>query len=186
MRPYIFLRDDWEGNPKTVWSKKKQQKLFELLIQKYPTAKDLRKKLFDIHTEESIKLGKYINPNWNSDQYYRFIISNVIKYSDVGKVIIAQLAGAAIGTAAWIGLSKYMEKGMSDYDRTLVDLKPDEFKAIAKQNPSIIQDTINAERLALARGYSTNASKIVPFATGLGVKGLASYGTYSFLNKIDK
>ena len=73
MRQYNFLKDDWNGSPKTVWSRKKQNKLFKLLIKKYPTAKDLRKKLFQINTEDSIKLGNYINPKWDYEQYYRFI-----------------------------------------------------------------------------------------------------------------
>lgn len=185
MKPYSFLRNDWDGSPKTVWSRKKQDKLFNILITKYPTAKELRKKLLDIGTEESYNLGKYINPNWNNDQYYRFITSNVIKYSDNGKIILSQLVGASIGTVAWLGTSKYLEKGLSDYDRALADLNKDETLKIVSKNPGIAADIIRAEKAANSVGY-TSSNKLLPFMTGLGVKGLASYGTYKFLNKLDK
>ena len=64
MKPYSFLRNDWDGSPKTVWSRKKQDKLFNILITKYPTAKELRKKLLDIGTEESYNLGSQRFGQW--------------------------------------------------------------------------------------------------------------------------
>jgi len=184
MEPYSFLRDDWDGNPKTVWSRKKQKKLFNIIKEKYPTPIDLKKKLLSLHNPEAIKLGKYIDPNWDQKQYYTFIISNVIKYSNAGKIILSQIIGAAIGTGAWLGTSKYLEKGLSSYDRTLADLKPKETLEIASSNPAIIKDIISAEAKANSAGYSNN--KYIPFISGLGTKSLATYGAYKFLDKIDK
>ena len=187
MRQYNFLKDDWNGSPKTVWSRKKQNKLFKLLIKKYPTAKDLRKKLFQINTEDSIKLGNYINPKWDYEQYYRFITSNVIKYSSAGKIILSQLVGAAVGTGIYAGVNKYLEKGLSNYDRTLLNFSNEEKRRIVNdgENRSVLNDIADADSRALQAGYK-KGTKYSPFIAGLGGKSLASYATFKLLDKLDK
>ena len=45
---YSFLNNVLDGKPKTVWSYRKQKKLLELVLEKYPEPVDLKNKLLEI------------------------------------------------------------------------------------------------------------------------------------------
>lgn len=201
MAQYSFLKDEWDGSPKTVWSRKKQNKLFKILIKKYPTANDLRKKLFQINTEESVKLGKYINPKWDDDQYYRFITSNVIKYSSAGKIILSQLVGSGIGTLIGYGVHKYIQptsvevpskqqysdKLQSiDHDVKLNQYPEDVRNIITDFRKNDYTDSV-LDNMKIKQMNKANPWKeILPYGSAIGTKSLTSYGIYKFLDSIDK
>lgn len=196
MKPYNFLNDNWDGNSKTVWSRKKQDKLFNQLIEQYPSANDLRKKLLSIGTEESVILAYKINPKWNDDQYHEFILSNIIRYSNAGKVILSQLIGSGIGTLIGYGVNKYIQPNTrlpskKEYSDKIEAIKND--AKLHNYSDSVLDAKINeytdsvlndAEKVQMNKAHPWR--EVLPYGAAIGTKGLTAYGVYKFLNAIDK
>lgn len=173
---YSFLNDKWNGNPKTVWSYKKQQDIIKSIIKKYPKPINLKEKLLLMNNINSRKLSEKIDPNWDMDEYINFL-KKYIKYSKVGKIILANLIGSGIGIAGGYYLNKYLnEPSRSDLDVV---------NAITQKTNKTPEDVEKVKSI-LKKQFSSNYKNITPYVTGIATKSLAGYGAYKFLDSLDK
>jgi hypothetical protein len=189
---YNILSKEWNGKPRTVLSYTKQIKLYKLIIQQYPTPKDLKEKLLSMDNSNAQILGYYINEDWNEEHYKKFILANIVKYTNIGKFIISNLIGATAGTISGYLLNKHLyDKSNSEIlnnfekiknintDDPNVQLNDDQIKAI--MNIHKLNNIQNQQKMD-----HTNIKNYYPYALGVGVKGLTSYSTYKLLDALDK
>lgn len=183
---YNVVSHSWDGKPKTVWSYNKQQKLLNVFLEKYPDPISLKKKLLNVENPQCKVLAKYIDDNWSRNEYIDFVLTYIIKYSKVGKILLSQLIGTGIGSLIGYGINKHMNPSREDFKAQMKDKYHEAMNLKTDEEQMTALDSINDE----IEKYNLNQTKIwrhtVPYATAIGTKGLASYGTYKLLDAIDK
>ena len=179
---YSFLNNVLNGKSKTVWSYKKQKELLKIVLDKYPKPIDLKNKLLRIGTDNSKLLANYIDENWDEEAYIDFILKYIVKYSRIGKILISQLIGTAVGTLAGYGINKYFYPTLPSKKEYMdkINSLPNDAQRNAYTD-SVMKDYIKNEV-----NKSSTIKNLSPFALGIGTKGLSAYGTYKLLDIIDK
>ena len=173
---YCFLNEN-NDITKTVWSYKKQQAIINTIIEKYPEPINLKEKLLSINNLSCKILSKKIDPDWNMNEYISFIKKYIIKYSKFGKFILASLIGSVAGIFGGYYLNKYLNQPSSTVMQNIKNI-------VNKSNPTSEEDSILDN--IIAKQQPSIYKNIAPYAFGIGLRSLIGYGTYNFIDSLDK
>ena len=105
----------------TTWSKKKQVDKIEKIVEKYPTAKDLKNSVEHNSDPEAKALLKQLPEDADKNQYIDFLQNVFVKHSKTGKHLLTALGGLATAAASSYLMGKAGEKIGSEKRSDAID-----------------------------------------------------------------
>lgn len=98
-RYYSFLKESQNIlNPKTKWTYTGQYNIIKQILEKYPTAKDFKNAVINTNNKKAINIIESLPDNCPKKEYIDFLQKIYIKYSNVGKFLLALGIGSITST----------------------------------------------------------------------------------------